>query len=489
MILDQLARQEAPRDGPRSNRRRSSRRRGVALILVLGALTVLTVMLTEFQGETSAELGSALAERDAVKAEYAARSAVNLSRLLLAAEPTIRKGIPPILLVLMGGKAPQIPVWHYASEVLGAFNDDAGQEAFASLSGLDLGQGRNLGMQGASFAVEIVDEDSKINVNVSARGQVFANMQLAGQLMTIMAGPQYDPLFENRDADGQFSDREAICSAIVDWADPDQDTFACGQSATRAQESAAEDSFYEMLSPPYSRKNAAFDSLEELHLVRGISDDFWATFIEPDPDDPGSRLVTVWGQGKINVNTAPPAALLNAACNQRYAYPRGFCDPLNLEQQGLFLMLMKMLRDFTPGIPMFGSRKVFVRTIQGKNPLLAPIMEAFGLEPGGLKSEDEAAKAITTESKVFSIYATGVVKSGKRETRVRIHTVVDFRGAPAPGVARDPLEMMDAVGAMRTASPTLTPASEQAADTADAEGIVGALQKSPGGEIIYFRMD
>jgi len=48
--------------------RRSSRRRGVALILVLGALTILTVMLTEFQDETSAELGSALSERDALKA-------------------------------------------------------------------------------------------------------------------------------------------------------------------------------------------------------------------------------------------------------------------------------------------------------------------------------------------------------------------------------------------------------------------------------------
>ena len=44
----------------------------MALILVLGALTVLTVMLTEFQDESSAELGSAVAERDAVKAENGA---------------------------------------------------------------------------------------------------------------------------------------------------------------------------------------------------------------------------------------------------------------------------------------------------------------------------------------------------------------------------------------------------------------------------------
>jgi general secretion pathway protein K len=66
-------------------------RRGVALIIVLAALTVLTVMLTEIQDESSAEFGSALAARDALVAEYAAKSAVNLSRLLIAAEPTIRR--------------------------------------------------------------------------------------------------------------------------------------------------------------------------------------------------------------------------------------------------------------------------------------------------------------------------------------------------------------------------------------------------------------
>src|SRR5512141_514300 len=52
-------------------RRRRDRKRGVALLLVLAALAVLTVMLTEFQDEASAEFGNATAERDALKAEYA----------------------------------------------------------------------------------------------------------------------------------------------------------------------------------------------------------------------------------------------------------------------------------------------------------------------------------------------------------------------------------------------------------------------------------
>ena len=49
----------------RTRRRRRVDQRGVALILVMGAITVLTVFLTQLQEETSSELAAALAERDA----------------------------------------------------------------------------------------------------------------------------------------------------------------------------------------------------------------------------------------------------------------------------------------------------------------------------------------------------------------------------------------------------------------------------------------
>src|ERR1700712_424658 len=83
---------------------RRRRQRGIAFIMVLGALTILTVMLTELQDESSAEFSSAIESRDALVAEYAARSAVNLSRLLIASEPTIRKAIGPLLMIVFGGE-------------------------------------------------------------------------------------------------------------------------------------------------------------------------------------------------------------------------------------------------------------------------------------------------------------------------------------------------------------------------------------------------
>jgi general secretion pathway protein K len=58
-------------------KKRRKNERGVALILVLGSIAIMTVMLTEFQDEATSELSAALADRDALKAEYLAKSGVN----------------------------------------------------------------------------------------------------------------------------------------------------------------------------------------------------------------------------------------------------------------------------------------------------------------------------------------------------------------------------------------------------------------------------
>jgi general secretion pathway protein K len=466
---------------------RRGRRRGVALILVLSALTILTVMLTEVQDQSSADFGAALSARDAVIAEYAAKSAVNLSRLLIASEPTIRRAVSPLLMMAFRGGQPQIPVWEYASQVLGAFNDASGGESFSLLAGVDPKQGKHLGFAGAGFEIKIVDEDSKINLNLAAHGDPFSEKRLAEQLIGLIGSPQYSAMFENRDPDGQYSDRQTICSAIIDWADSDQDQAICDTTSQTAQQAAAEDSSYELLKRPYSRKNAAYDSLEELHRVRGISDDFWSTFIEPEPDKPEKRVVTVWGQGKINVNTANSQAIFALICASAPA--ARMCNDLVEAQK--FLMAVTMLRGFMPGIPMFGSPDAFIAALQQQGPL-GEVMKALQMEPIVVLSPSQTKDAITTDSKVFSIYATGYVKAGKRETRVGIHAVVDFRGVPTPEQATAQLisQLTQAAGGSRAPVPTPgTPASGAQSPDMSANSISGALRPSAGGNVIYYRTD
>ncbi len=476
----------APLVSRRVRRRRQRQKRGIALILVLGALTLLTVMLTEFQDATSAELGNALSERDGLKAEYAAKSAINLSRLLIAAEPTIRKPLLIILGPLLGG-APQLPVWDYADRVLGAFNDKQGNKAFQSLAGVDLSEGENLGLDGAGFQVQIVDEDSKIDLNTAAHNDAFSEQREATELMGLMAGPQYNPMFENRDADGAYSDRQTICSALIDWVDGDQDAYNCDPNSGTAQSAGAEDSFYQMLKKPYRRKNAAFDSLEELHMVRGIDDEFWNTFIDPDPSDPSKRTVTIWSQGKVNVNTANAQTLLAVICAYGPASP-ACTDPT---QAASFLSAVSMAKTVIHGIPVFGSPNVFVNSVTSDQGIMGMILKVMNVQPFKLLSKDQLKKAITTESKVFSIYATGYVKSGKRETRTRIHAVVDFRGAPPPGMAPG---VASALEDLKNSQPGNTTNGTQpnplaGIPNATQNAIAAVLKPSPGGNIIYYRIN
>jgi general secretion pathway protein K len=448
--------------------------------MVLGAIALLTVMLAEFQDDTGAEVASALADRDGVQAEYIARSAVNLGRLLIAIEPTVRQAISP-LFALMKQKPPQIPVWEFSDRLLGAFNDQESSKDFSSTLGLDMTLGKNLGMVGGRWQLAIVDEDAKIDVNLGASNQI-AQIRLGKEMMGLMAPIQYDPLFAQRDSAGQFHDRLQTCQAIVDWADSDEQGFSCDFSNPNAPTSSGiEDSSYGLLPKPYRRKNAPYDSLEELHVVNGVTDEFWSTFVDPDPTNPKKRVMTVWGQGAVNVNTANAQTLLGVTCAG--APTADICtDPL---QSGMFLMGVTMARGISMGAPIFGSAQDYISTMKGSG-ALGPMLTMLGMKPVKFLSESDFAKSITIESKMFSIYAVGIVKGYKRETRSSILEVLDFRKAPVVKGSSLQSILSGATSASASASGTAPPNVSQA----NAAGpITSATANSPAGQVIYFHVD
>jgi len=158
----------------------------------------------------------------------------------------------------------------------------------------------------------------------------------------------------------------------------------------------------------------------------------------------------------------------------------------------------------------FFSPKAFISTMKGQG-MLGPILTALGIEPVQFLSEAETMKMISTESKVFSIYADGVVPGYRRETRVRVHAVVDFRMAPAPGygpgfVPPGMEGLVSAMGGMNQQGlasalgrgqqgfgPGAGSGSSQfgagSGETMGQNAIQGALVPSPGGTIIYWRVE
>ncbi len=470
-------------------RRARKRERGVALVMVIGAIAVLASMLAEFQEETSAEIGAAMAHRDSMKAEYHARSAIYLSRLLLSAEPSMRQALAP-LFMMMKRTPPQLPIWEYADLLLGAFNDDEASGEFAGTAGLDLTGAKNVGLKGGKFELQIVDEDAKINVN-SGGSSPATQLRLAQQLMSHFAPLNLNPLFETRDDQGATTDRLQLCSAMVDWADFDEQAYNCDVRANGAASNAIEDTFYSSLKKPYKRKNAPYDSLEELHMVRGLSDDLWFTLIDPDATNPKKRNVTVWGQGTVNVNSANAATLLSLVCAGAVQGTEVCTDPT---QMAAFVSGISMAKAFSMGAPIFGSPREFVTTAKGGG-MIGPMLAGLGIKPVKFLSEGDFTKMIATESKVFSIYAVGVVKErktkatetpkeapserdagegevraapppGSRDIRVKIHTVLDFRPAQQTGLQST------------TPAPTGTPAPSAVPQ-----------QLANGGRLLYFRIE
>ncbi|MGB0678152.1 MAG: type II secretion system protein GspK, partial [Polyangiales bacterium] len=71
-------------------------------MMALAAVAILAVMISEMQVQTSTAYAVAVIERDRVQAEYMAKSAINLTRLLVAREPEVRQLLAPMIQGFIG---------------------------------------------------------------------------------------------------------------------------------------------------------------------------------------------------------------------------------------------------------------------------------------------------------------------------------------------------------------------------------------------------
>ncbi|MGR3178413.1 MAG: type II secretion system minor pseudopilin [Candidatus Anammoxibacter sp.] len=125
-----------------------------------------------------------------------------------------------------------------------------------------------------SCDVHIEDEGGKINLNAINDG----NKEML-----------IDFLVSN---DVDEEDAETITDSVIDWKDKDDLHHIEG----------AETPYYESLPEPYKAKNAPFDSIEELLLVKGVT---------PLTFDNIRDGITVFGSDKINLNFAGSDVLLS----------------------------------------------------------------------------------------------------------------------------------------------------------------------------------
>ncbi len=435
-------------------RRGGKRERGVALIIAITAIAILSVVLADLHESTGTAFAIAAQQRDQLRAEYMARSGLNLTRLLIARRNDVKNAVAPYYQALMRtNQTPDLPVWSVADEVLKPFCDY--EAARALNTGVDFGGADGLGDTNARCEIVAFGENAKINVNAPLHfAGDRARRSIAMQLFSMMGGYQspspYDPLFQQRDRDGEFTSRQDIVAALIDWWDYDQDRTVFDPGRAEVSNSGSEDDIYRRLPDPYEAKNAPFDSLEELRLVRGVGDDFWATFVEPRPDEPQSRIVTIYGSGRVNINEAPPEVLLARVCSFIETDP--LCS--DATEASKFVQLLRTARAMIP-LPLFPNKAAFLDFIQGRGGAngLYPMLRGFlGDEspllfrPATIPAAvaNEVGDALVASARIIAIEVTGL--SGCRERdeggqcvggwrgRVRLRTVVNFheRWTPPP---------------------------------------------------------
>jgi type II secretory pathway component PulK len=132
---------------------------------------------------------------------------------------------------------------------------------------------KNVGMANGYFWLGsakhpgLVDEERKINLNAANAGILYRLFQAVAGL------------------DRERAEEVVYC--LLDWMDSD--------SFFGHPKYGAEASYYEDLRLPYSAKNKPYELLDEMLLVRSMT---------PDLFEKVKPFVTVYGSGKVNINTA-----------------------------------------------------------------------------------------------------------------------------------------------------------------------------------------
>lgn len=185
--------------------------RGIALLMVIWVLVILTVIVLSFSYMSRTETNTTMAFRDGITRKF-------------LAEAGVQKGIMEIIYKRINMNAP-------AEEGKEAWRFDGTPYTVKTDQG--------------SFTVSITDESGKVDINQinDANSDILRN--LLGNLGVAK------------------EDSDTIVDSMMDWIDADDLHHTNG----------VESDYYESLPHPYKAKNDKLDTVEELLLVKGMTPD------------------------------------------------------------------------------------------------------------------------------------------------------------------------------------------------------------------------
>jgi general secretion pathway protein K len=370
---------------PRGQRRQ--RRSGVALLVVMTTIAILTVVVTELSYTARVRFLVAAHERERAQAYWISQTGINFYKLIL----TTNKQLEGNQMLSQSAEMFGVNLGDALWQMIPVFNTGLLRMIFAGggdIEDVDEEELKEFAQTGAvseeteeesregglfsdrnfldfegDFSAEVVDEDSRLNLSLlgSTSGSV-EDSPIGQQLYGLMSGEEHDQWFRDKDID-----RWEIIANLKDWVDKDGDRS--GRSG------GYEDALYNNLDSPYLSKNAPLDTFDEIRLIEGWQDDVMERF--------GNQL-TIHGMGKVNVNTAGDEVL--TALIKAYVTP----PPSDFECQ----RALEQIREYML-LANFKDGKEFAEYLTNQ----------------GYTVSEDLAKQLGDSSKTFKVTSTGMVGS------------------------------------------------------------------------------
>jgi len=235
---------------------------GVALIMVLWVIAVLSVVVLEFS--------------------FAMRTEVNITKNYkeeLQLYAIVQGGIQRAIAELIYKHDPKVQQLRktLTSEEVPSEKKEWMTDGRSYLIPFDQG----------TCEIKVMSEAGKVNINLVSDSMLRKIITLLG-------------------VEAEAKDR--VVDSILDWRDPDDFYRLNG----------AEESYYQSLKEPYRCKNASLDSIEELLLVRGVNQALYNGRSDIKKGEGGEKVVqaglkdifSIYSpSGQIDINSAPPVVL------------------------------------------------------------------------------------------------------------------------------------------------------------------------------------
>jgi general secretion pathway protein K len=175
--------------------------------------------------------------------------------------------------------------------------------------------------------IVVKDESGKININALETSEDKVVRHRIDQLLKLI------DLLNYRYNEQTIS--YSLIPSIIDWVDYDDEvTFL---PFIKRDNEGAESRYYMDLTDPYKCKNAPFETLDELLLVKGMTKTIFHGLAGEETRnieaiDGIRQYLTIYGDGKININEAAPMVILSLSDELNPAIAKSIVEQRNVKR-------------------------------------------------------------------------------------------------------------------------------------------------------------